>query len=89
MEKLQKCCERYEEFFKTRFEKLGSFISKYPKSVMSTCVVVNSLFLIGFLNFSTENNVEMMYTPSNSQAYNDREFLSNVYSDPTMSNFES
>lgn len=89
MEKLQKCCERYEGFFKTRFEKLGSFISKYPKSVMSTCVVVNSLFLIGLLNFSTENDVEMMYTPSNSQAYNDRELLRNVYSDPTTSNFES
>lgn len=89
MEKLQKCYERYEGFFETRFEKLGSFISKYPKSVMSICVVVNSLFLIGLLNLSTENDVEVLYTPSNSQAYKDREFLKNVYSDPTTSNFES
>lgn len=89
MEELQQCRKRYEDFFGTLFEKLGSFISKYPKIVISICVVVNSLFLIGLLELSTENNVEVLYTPSNSQAYKDREFLKNVYSDPMTSNFES
>lgn len=89
MGKCGKCYERYEKFMENRFERLGSFISDYPKSIMIICVVVNTLCLIGFMNLSVENDVEVLYTPSNSQAYKDREFLNNVYPDPTTSNFES
>lgn len=89
MGKCGKCYERYENFMENRFERLGSFISNYPKSIMIICVVVNLLCLIGFMNLSVENDVEVLYTPSNSQAYKDREFLKKVYPDPTTSNFES
>lgn len=44
---------------------------RYPIFLMSVCTVINLLYLLGFLNFSTENDVEVMYTPSGSQAYKD------------------
>nr|XP_022333664.1 patched domain-containing protein 3-like isoform X2 [Crassostrea virginica] len=80
---------KYEKFTESCFEKLGQFISKHPKLIMSICIIANLLCLIGFVNISTEDDVEILYTPSESQAYQDRTFLQDLYPDPTTANFES
>ena len=89
MGRCAECYERYEKFTERCFEKLGSFISKHPKLIMSICITGNLLLLIGFVNLSTEDDVEILYTPSNSQAHKDRTFLQDLYPDPTTANFES
>ena len=89
MGKCDEFYDRHERRLEYCFEKLAGFISQYPKCVMSVCIAINLLLLLGFLRFSTEDDVEVLYTPSGSQAYEDRTFLQNTYSDPTVGNFES
>ncbi|XP_062568015.1 patched domain-containing protein 3-like [Saccostrea cucullata] len=81
--------EKHEEYVSGQFEKLGSFISRHPVKILVICLTVNLALVIGVLNLSFENDIEIMYTPENSQAYKDREFLRKVYSDPTTDNFQS
>lgn len=89
MGKCENCYEKYERFTEDIFAKLGGFISKHPITILAICISANLLCLLGFINISVENDVEVLYTPEKSQSFKDREFLKNVFSDPTTSNFES
>jgi predicted RND superfamily exporter protein len=71
------------------FGKLGSFISNHPVKIMIVCIVVNLLLAIGIINIESDNDVERLYTPMNSQSIQDRTLIRSLYADPTNSNFRS
>ncbi|XP_061184546.1 patched domain-containing protein 3-like [Saccostrea echinata] len=89
MEKCKSFYEKHEGCVGGAFEKFGGFVSRHPIKILIICIVVNLALLIGIKNLSVENDIEILYTPENSQAFKDRDFLKNVYSDPTTSNFQS
>lgn len=88
----RKCCRNcytnYELFFESIFERLGIIINRYPVSILVTCIIVNCALMSGFIRFQSENNVEILYTPENSQSFKDREYLRKTFQDPTAENFQ-
>lgn len=82
-----RCYLIYEHFFETCFERLGGIVSDHPVKVIFLCVFVNCALMAGLALLKTENDVEVLYTPQNSQSFQDRAFLKNNYRDPTIENF--
>lgn len=85
--KFRNCVEKYEIFFENCFERLGIAISSYPILIMSLCIVINGALMSGFILIKSENDVEVLYTPQNSQSFQDRSFLRHNYPDPTIKDF--
>ncbi|XP_061179563.1 patched domain-containing protein 3-like [Saccostrea echinata] len=56
---------------------------------MICCIVFNLLWTIGLIRIEVENDAEILYTPMNSQAIQDRSEIRNLYGDPTDSHFRS
>ncbi|KAJ8315263.1 hypothetical protein KUTeg_007413 [Tegillarca granosa] len=81
------CYEKYEKQISKLFERYGELVSKYPLVFLIGCLIVNSLLGIGLVRMETENDVETLYTPMNSQAQQDRNQLRELYEDKTGTNF--
>ncbi|KAJ8315419.1 hypothetical protein KUTeg_007569 [Tegillarca granosa] len=81
------CYEKYEEQISKCFESYGILVSNYPWVILIGSLIVNSLLGIGLVRIETENDVETLYTPMNSQAQQDRNQLRELYEDKTGTNF--
>lgn len=81
------CFDKYENVFELCFERIGVAISKYPLLILFLCIITNCALMSGIIGLESENDVEALYTPKNSQAFQDRTFLKTHYKDSTMENF--
>lgn len=59
--KFRNCVEKYEIFFENCFEWLGIVISSYFILIMSLCIVINGVLMLGFIFIKSENDVEVLY----------------------------
>lgn len=59
--KFRSCVEKYEIFFENCFEWLGIVISGYFILIMSLCIVINGVLMLGFIFIKSENDVEVLY----------------------------
>ncbi|XP_061189383.1 patched domain-containing protein 3-like [Saccostrea echinata] len=81
------CYHRQEERIGRVFGLYGRFLERHPVKVLAIAISVNCLLGLGMLRLETESGSEKFYTPENSQASKDRDFLKNVY--PSNSDFYS
>lgn len=83
------CYSKYEGCIEYVFERTGKLISCHPAKIMIFCVLMNCIFMLPILLLETENDVEVLYTPHDSQSFKDRKYLTTIFRDPTVENFES
>ena len=81
------CYSRYEGALESVFGRLGIVINRVPVLIMISCIFVNCVLMVGFLRIESENDVEVLYTPHDSQSSKDRAFLKSHFQDPTVQNF--
>ena len=84
---LRYCYRRYEGALESAFGRLGCAINTSPVLIMISCIFVNCGFMVGLLRLVSENDVEVLYTPQDSQSSKDRAFLKSHFPDPTVQNF--
>ena len=66
----------YNLFFDAlTFFRWGIFVSKYPKLVIFSCLVITSLSALGFLNLQIESRAEKLWIPPDSPYINDKHWL--------------
>lgn len=83
------CYAKYEEKLGSIFGWYGAFVSKHPIFVLIGCIIVNCSLGIGLVKVRSETDLEVLYTPKNSEAYQDRETLKTLFSDKSHENFYS
>nr|XP_022331703.1 patched domain-containing protein 3-like [Crassostrea virginica] len=81
------CYSRYEGALESVFGRLVIVINRFPVLIMISCIFVNCALMIGFLRLESEKDVEVLYTPHDSQSSKDRAFLKSHFPDPTVQNF--
>lgn len=78
---------KIENFIGTKFESYAGFVCRYPWVFIICPLVVESFLGIGLINLQSDNNVENIYTPRNSQSKKDRDHLISIYGDSSGTNF--
>nr|XP_022329809.1 patched domain-containing protein 3-like isoform X2 [Crassostrea virginica]XP_022329811.1 patched domain-containing protein 3-like isoform X2 [Crassostrea virginica] len=86
---MKHCYSRYEGALESFFGRLGSVINNSPVLIIISCIFVNCALMVGFLRLESENDVEVLYTPHDSQSSKDRAFLTSHFPDPTVQHFMS
>ncbi|OWF50770.1 patched domain-containing protein 3-like [Mizuhopecten yessoensis] len=71
------------------FARYGELVGTYPWTVLTVSVLVSGLLGIGLVNLTFESDVEKVYTPSDSQASQDRSTIKNIFDDDSGANFYS
>lgn len=86
---LRNCYNRYEGCLEFLFERTGRFISNYPVIIMIFCIIMNcGLIILTFFSLENEKDMEVLYSPHDSQSFKDRAYLKNMYGDPTVEHFQ-
>ncbi|XP_063446692.1 patched domain-containing protein 3-like [Mytilus trossulus] len=81
------CYNKVEEFIGTKFESYAGFVCKHPWKFIFVPLIINGLLGIGLVNLKSDNDVERIYTPMNSQASKDRSTLRKIFGDFSAKNF--
>lgn len=81
------CYNKVEEFIGTKFESYAGFVCKHPWKFIFIPLIINGLLGIGLVNLKSDNDVERIYTPMNSQASKDRSTLRKIFGDFSAKNF--
>lgn len=84
---LGKYYQKYEEKIGSVFAKYGKLVTNYPWIILIACVIINGLLGLGLLTVESEHEVEKLYCPTNSQAYQDKQRLLSLFYDNTEENF--
>ena len=53
----------------------GSFVARRPLTMISVCLIVTGLAMIGLMNYRTENNRFKLWIPDNSDFIKNYEWL--------------
>ncbi|XP_056011580.1 patched domain-containing protein 3-like isoform X2 [Ostrea edulis] len=73
------CYLKYEEKIGRLFGLYGQFLERHPVKILVIAIAVNCLLGLGMLRLEVESGAERLYTPVNSQASKDRDYLENIY----------
>ncbi|XP_056011583.1 patched domain-containing protein 3-like isoform X2 [Ostrea edulis] len=84
---MDECYLRHEEKIGRLFGLYGRFLERHPVKILVIVIAMNCLLGLGMLRLEVESGAERLYTPVNSQASKDRDYLENIY--PSERDFKS
>jgi len=61
------------------FAGVGRLVAAHPKRTVGICLAFAAISLVGLVRFRVETNGEKLYTPPNSQAFDDRNYVESVF----------
>ncbi|XP_033733538.1 patched domain-containing protein 3-like [Pecten maximus] len=78
---------KYEDAVGVVFEMYAGAVYKHPRSVLGFCVLYNCLFGLGFLRFSSETDMEKLFTPKNNEALTNTKKINEIFQNKSRNNF--
>jgi predicted RND superfamily exporter protein len=61
------------------FQRLGGRVARNPWLVIGLCVAFTAVCMLGLSKFDVENDGEKLYTPQDSQAFDDKAFVESTF----------
>ncbi|XP_033753309.1 patched domain-containing protein 3-like [Pecten maximus] len=78
---------KVEENMSSAFGRYGKVLARYPWTSIILCIVVNGLLGVNIQWITSDSDLERVYTPTNSQADQDRDRIASMFPDSTGTNF--
>ncbi|KAJ8322390.1 hypothetical protein KUTeg_000861 [Tegillarca granosa] len=78
---------KFENRIRLAFYRYGLFIARHPWTAIIIAILVNGLLGINIIWMKRESNLENLFTPTNSKAKSDRQWVLSQYQDHTGSSF--
>ncbi|OWF47217.1 Patched domain-containing protein 3 [Mizuhopecten yessoensis] len=78
---------RYEDTVGIAFEVYAAAVYKHPWLILGFCVLYNCLFSLGFLRFSTETDMEKLFTPKNNEALTNMKKINEIFQNKSRNSF--
>ncbi len=79
--------EDVEKFFGDIFAYYGRFVARFPVAFIAIPMLACSLLGLGLFNLSYEYDVDKLYAPKDSQAWQDRVKLRHIFADTSQSDY--
>ncbi|KAJ8321689.1 hypothetical protein KUTeg_000160 [Tegillarca granosa] len=78
---------KFEDTIRLAFYRYGLFIAKRPWTAIIIAILINGLLGINIMWMKRESNLENLFTPTNSKAKTDRQWVLSQYQDHTGNSF--
>ncbi|XP_055884884.1 patched domain-containing protein 3-like isoform X1 [Biomphalaria glabrata] len=84
-----KCLWNCHRFFLRCFYHYGYFLASHPAWFLILPIVMCTVLAVGFIKYSPERDVEVLYAPINSRAVQDRQKVMDTFPDLSATNYQA